>query len=295
MAFDRAELARRYRVENGGKFRLKECDPGDTGDIKSKEHAADELADGMTELCKLQELLYAQNEWSVLLIFQAMDAAGKDGTIKHVLSGINPQGCRVHSFKAPSAEELGHDFLWRASLVLPDRGEIAVFNRSYYEEVLVVRVHPDYLKNQKLPAKLVSKSIWDDRFQSINDFERHLTRNGTLVLKFFLHVSPEEQRKRLLERLEEKEKNWKFEKGDLAERKLWDRYMEVYESMVQETARECAPWHVVPADHKWFTRLVVSSVVIEEMRALKLHFPSLSADEKKEVAAARIALREGSE
>ncbi len=289
-SFPHADLARRYCVSDA-KFRLSKVNPGDTADIKSKDKAVDASGAAVTALCELQELLYAQNEWSVLLLFQAMDAAGKDGTIKHVLSGVNPQGCRVATFKAPSPAELSHDFLWRASNVLPHRGEIGVFNRSYYEEVLVVRVHPEFLEKQGLPKPLLPKNIWAERFQSINDFERHLTRSGTVVLKFFLHVSPEEQRKRLLDRLDEKEKNWKFEKGDLKERKLWGQYMTAYEQMVQNTATEFAPWYVVPADHKWFTRLVVSSVVIERMRALGLRVPVLSATEEKEVVAARAALK----
>ncbi len=291
MARHKEHLPVRYRIERGNKFRLKDIDPGDTGDIESKEAAAQQLEEGVTTLCELQEKkLYAQAEWSLLLVFQAMDSAGKDATIKHVLSGVNPQGCKVSSFKAPSDKELSHDFLWRASLALPERGRIGVFNRSYYEEVLVVRVHPDYVENQKIPKKLVTKRIWRERFQSINDFERHLTRNGTVVLKFLLHLSPEEQRRRILERIDDKEKNWKFEKDDIAERKLWDRYMEAFEEMVRETSSAEAPWHVVPADHKWFTRLVVSSVIIDKLRSLNLHLPRLSAEKKKELAKARADL-----
>ncbi|MEP6777713.1 MAG: polyphosphate kinase 2 family protein [Chthoniobacterales bacterium] len=289
-----ADLAERYRFDGRKKFRLKDHNPGDTGGLDSKENANDRLAEGVTALCELQERLFAQSEWSVLLIFQAMDAAGKDATIKHVLSGVNPQGCSVSSFKAPSKEELAHDFLWRGSGALPERGRIGIFNRSYYEEVLIVRVHPEYLDNQKLPRKLVTKKIWKERFQSINDFERHLSRNGTLILKFFLHVSVEEQRKRLLERLDEKEKHFKFEPNDLKERKLWDRYMDAYQGMVRQTATKYAPWYVVPADHKWFTRLVVSSIIIDRMRALRLHYPPLTAEDKKAVAAARLELSPGS-
>ncbi len=289
-----ADLAERYRFDGRKKFRLKYHNPGDTDGLDSKENANDRLAEGVTALCELQERLFAQSEWSVLLIFQAMDAAGKDATIKHVLSGVNPQGCSVSSFKAPSKEELAHDFLWRGSGALPERGRIGIFNRSYYEEVLIVRVHPEYLDNQKLPRKLVTKKIWKERFQSINDFERHLSRNGTLILKFFLHVSVEEQRKRLLERLDEKEKHFKFEPNDLKERKLWDRYMDAYQGMVRQTATKYAPWYVVPADHKWFTRLVVSSVIIDRMRALRLHYPPLTAEDKKAVAAARLELSPGS-
>ncbi len=289
-----ADLAQNYRFDGRKKFRLNDHNPGDTGGLDSKENANDRLAEGVTALCELQERLFAQSEWSVLLIFQAMDAAGKDATIKHVLSGVNPQGCSVSSFKAPSKEELAHDFLWRGSGALPERGRIGIFNRSYYEEVLIVRVHPEYLDNQKLPGKLVTKKIWKERFQSINDFERHLSRNGTLILKFFLHVSVEEQRKRLLERLDEKEKHFKFEPNDLKERKLWNRYMDAYQGMVRQTATKYAPWYVVPADHKWFTRLVVSSIIIDRIRALRLHYPPLTAEDKKAVAAARLELSPGS-
>ncbi|MEY2490590.1 MAG: hypothetical protein QOC70_2532 [Verrucomicrobiota bacterium] len=284
------DLSKRYRIEHGDTFRLKDFDPGDTGGIKSKEAAAEQLEEEVRTLCELQEKLYAQAEWSLLLVFQAMDGAGKDATIKHVLSGVNPQGCKVSSFKKPSDKELSHDFLWRASRLLPERGYIGAFNRSYYEEVLLVRVHPDYLENQNIPKKLVTKQIWRERFQSINDFEWHLTRNGTVVLKFLLHLSPEEQRRRILERIDEPEKNWKFEIGDIAERKLWDRYMKAFEEMVRNTATTEAPWHVVPADHKWFTRLVVSSVIIEKLRSLNLHLPKLSADKKKQMARARADL-----
>ncbi len=290
MSFKPADLAKRYRVDHGKKFKLKKVDPGDTANLNKKKQGAAELAESVTALCELQEKLYAQSEWSLLLIFQAMDAAGKDGTIKHVLSGVNPQGCDVTGFRAPSERELKHDFLWRAALALPERGKIGVFNRSYYEEVLVVRVHPEYLEKQHLPEKLVSKKIWDERFESINNFERHLTRSGTVVLKFFLHISLEEQKKRLLERLDDQEKNWKFEVADLAERKRWDNYMGAFEEMVQATATKDAPWFVVPADHKWFARLVVSSVVIETMRQLGLHVPELSGEEKLKLDAARKAL-----
>ena len=279
-----------YRIDRPDKFRLKNFNPGDTAGIKSKEAVAKQLDEGAETLCELQEKLYAQAEWSLLLIFQAMDAAGKDGAIKHVLSGVNPQGCRVTSWKNPSDEELSHDFLWRASKALPEAGRIGVLNRSYYEEVLMVRVHPDYLENQHIPKKLITKRIWRERFQSINDFERHLTRSGTVVLKFLLHLSPEEQRRRILERIDDKEKNWKFEIDDLAERKLWDRYMDAFQEMVRETSTAEAPWHVVPADHKWFTHLVVSSIIIDKLRALHLHVPKLSAKEKKQMAKARAQL-----
>ncbi len=280
----------RYRIDSPDKFRLKDFDPGDTGEIQSKEGVSKRLKKSVTTICELQEKLYAQAEWSLLLVFQAMDTAGKDATIKHVLSGVNPQGCTVTSFKTPSQEELAHDFLWRASKAMPERGRIGVLNRSYYEEVLVVKVHPEYLGNQRIPKKLVTKRIWRERYASINDFERHLTRNGTVVLKFFLHLSPEEQRRRILDRIDRKEKHWKFNKDDLVERKLWDRYMNAFEEMVRATSPAHAPWHVVPADHKWFTQLVVSSIVIEKLRSLHLHFPKLSSKEKKQMARARAEL-----
>ena len=289
MKNDIADLARCYRINNGKKFRLKDCATDQTGGF-TKEFAAGILEESIATLSALQEKLFAQSEWSVLLIFQAMDAAGKDATIKHVLTGVNPQGCHVSAFKAPSAEELNHDFLWRASRCLPERGQIGVFNRSYYEEALVVRVHPDYLKNQKLPEKCLTKRIWDERFESINDFERHITRNGTVVLKFFLHLSPGEQKKRLRERLDEKERNYKFKIGDLTERKLWSRYMDAYEDALQHTSTKHASWHVVPADHKWFSHLVVSAVVIDALQNLKLHFPPLDAEAKKNLATARAEL-----
>jgi PPK2 family polyphosphate:nucleotide phosphotransferase len=280
----------RYRIDRPKKFRLKDVDPGDTGKIKSKEGVAKQLDEGVKTISELQERLYAQAEWSLLLIFQAMDTAGKDGTIKHVLSGVNPQGCQVTSFKMPNHKELAHDFLWRAAEAMPERGHIGVLNRSYYEEVLVVRVHPEFLVNQHIPTKLVTKRIWHERYVSINDFERHLTRNGTVVLKFFLHVSPEEQRRRILARIERKEKNWKFNKDDLVERKFWDCYMNAFEEMVRATSTDCAPWHVVPADHKWFTRLVVASVIIEKLRSLDLHFPKLNPADKNELVKARAEL-----
>lgn len=284
------DLSRRYRIGRRSKFRLKDIDPGDTGGVKAKEAAAEQLEEGVVTLCELQEKLYAQAEWSLLIVLQAMDAAGKDATIKHVLSGVNPQSCAVTSWKKPSDVELRHDFLWRAAKALPEAGHIGILNRSYYEEVLMVRVHPDYLENQHLPKKLVTKRIWRERYESINDFERHLTRNGTVVLKFLLHLSPEEQRRRILERIDDPEKNWKFEIDDIAERKLWDRYMKAFEEMVRQTATAEAPWHVVPADHKWFTHLVVSSIIIQKLRSLHLHLPKLSAEKKKKMAKARAEL-----
>jgi PPK2 family polyphosphate:nucleotide phosphotransferase len=288
----RAELCKRYRVADDKKFRLSEVDPRDTWKLKSKEHAHEWLAKGLARLAELQPKLYAQNQWSVLLIFQAMDAAGKDSTIAHVMSGVNPQGCDVHSFKAPSAEELNHDFLWRAAKALPERGKIGIFNRSYYEETLVVRVHPELLAKEKLPSTLVTKDIWRERFEDINAFERYLTRNGVLVRKFFLHVSKKEQRERFLSRLEEPEKNWKFSMADLQERQRWSGYMRAYEEMIRCTATERAPWYVVPADHKWFMRLVVAEVIVEALESLDLRYPVVDKAKRKELAAVRMALLE---
>ena len=284
------DLAARYRVKNGKKFRLKDVDPGDTGDIKWEKGAAPLLEENVAAMCELQEKLYAQAEWSLLLVFQAMDAAGKDATIKGVLSGLNPQACSVSCFKKPSTKELSHDFLWRASLALPPRGNIGVYNRSYYEEVLMVRVHPDYIENQNIPKKLVTKHIWRERYQSINDLERHLARNGTVVIKFLLHLSPSEQRRRILERIDDDEKNWKFEISDIEERKRWRDYMKAFEEMVQNTTTSDAPWHVIPADNKWFTQLAVSSVIISKLRSLHLHLPKLDAEKKRQMSQARAAL-----
>ena len=286
------KFSKPFRVTKGKNFRLKDFDPGDTGDLKSedKPKAREALQAGVQELAELQDMLYAQDRWSVLLIFQAIDAAGKDGTIKHVMSGVNPQGCQVSSFKAPTSEELDHDFLWRCTRQLPERGRIGIFNRSYYEETLVVRVHPEYLAGQKLPEKCVTKHIWKERFQDIRAFERYLTRNGTIVRKFFLHVSKEEQKKRFLERLDEPEKNWKFSANDVKEREFWDDYMKAYEETIRETATEDSPWYVVPADNKWFTRVVVAAAVIDALDSLKLHYPKVSADQRKELAVARKAL-----
>src|SRR5258707_8099296 len=253
------KLAKTYRVESGKHFRLKDFDPADTGQSHSKEHAEEALQEGIVRTAELQDKLYAQNSWALLLIFQAMDAAGKDGIINHVMTGINPQGCQVYSFKAPSAPELQHDFLWRTTRCLPERGHIGIFNRSYYEEVLVVRVHPEILKSQKTPQSLVGKNIWEERFEDIRCFERHMARSGTVIRKFFLNVSKKEQKKRFLARLDEPEKNWKFSAADIRERQCWDDYQQAYEEMIGNTAAEHAPWYVVPADNKWFTRLVVST------------------------------------
>jgi PPK2 family polyphosphate:nucleotide phosphotransferase len=238
-------------------------------------------------LAELQDKLYAQDKWAVLLIFQAMDAAGKDGAIKHVMSGVNPQGCEVYSFKSPSSEDLDHDYLWRCMKCLPNRGHIGIFNRSYYEEVLVVRVHPQFLAKQKLPPKLVGKGIWEDRFEDIRNFEQYLTRNGVIVRKFFLHVSKKEQKRRFLERIDDPQKNWKFSSNDAAERDFWDDYMEAYEQMIQGTATKEAPWYVVPADNKWFTRVVVGAAVVEALDDLDLEYPKVGEDKLKELATAK--------
>jgi PPK2 family polyphosphate:nucleotide phosphotransferase len=291
------EFSRKFRVEDGGKFKLKDFDPCETLGLKHrdgiKDRAGELLQEGVEILRKMQEMLYAQDRWAVLLIFQAMDAAGKDSVIKHVMSGINPQGCQVFSFKAPSTEELDHDFMWRTNRRMPERGRIGIFNRSYYEEVLVVRVHPDLLEKQKLPPSLVTKKIWNERFEDINDYERYLTRNGVLIRKFFLNVSREEQKKRFLERLDNPDKNWKFSVADAREREHWDDYMDVYEDMIRNTATKHAPWYVVPADKKWFTRLVVAAGIIDALDGLKLSFPKVDDEKLKELAAARAVL-EGS-
>jgi len=283
------QFAAPFRVTNGDKFRLKDFDPGDTLhlDSEDKPRAKEALALGIELLAELQDKLYAQDHWGVLLIFQAMDAAGKDGAIKHVMSGLNPQGCEVNSFKSPSAEDLDHDYLWRCQKVLPNRGHIGIFNRSYYEETLVVRVHPEYLTQQKLPPELVTKHIWEERFQDIRSFERYLTRNGIIVRKFFLHVSKQEQKRRFLERIENPEKNWKFSSSDAAERGHWDEYMAAYEDMIQNTATKDSPWYVVPADNKWFTRLVVAAAVIDALASLDLAYPKVDAAKLKELAAAK--------
>jgi len=287
---DIERLLERYRVEDGRKFRLKDIDPRDTWRIKSKEQTLAYLQTGIRLLADLQEKLYAQDKWGVLLVFQAMDAAGKDGAIKHVMSGINPQGCQVFSFKAPSSEDLDHDFLWRTTKALPERGRIGIFNRSYYEETLVVRVHPELLARQKLPPKLVTKNIWKERFEDINSFETYMSRNGYLIRKFFLHVSKNEQRDRFLERLTLPDKNWKFSMADAAEREHWDDYMRAYEDMIQHTATKHAPWYVVPADRKWFTRLVVAAAIFDALDSLNLKYPKVDEAKKKELEAARVVL-----
>ena len=283
----KSELAQRYRIDSGKKFRLADFEPADTWKLKSKEHAQKWLEEGVARLSELQDLLYAQNQWSVLLIFQAMDAAGKDSTIKHVMSGVNPQGCQVYSFKVPSDEDLSHDFLWRATKCLPERGRIGIFNRSYYEEVLVVRVHPEWLSRQKLPSSLVTRDIWKERFESINGLEQHLARNGVVILKFFLHVSKKQQRDRFLERLEDPSKHWKFSAADMRERQRWGDYQRAYEDMIRHTASAHAPWHIVPADHKWFSRLVVAEAIVAALESLNLAYPKVDKAKRKELEAVR--------
>ena len=286
------KYAEAYRVTKGSKFRLKDVDPDDTLDLDpdDKAQAEEGLRAGVELLSKLQDKLYAQDRWAVLVIFQAMDAAGKDSAIKHVMSGVNPQGCEVSSFKAPSAEELDHDFLWRCAKRLPERGRIGIFNRSYYEETIVVRVHENYLAAQRLPTKVKPKDLWQQRFEDICNFERYLTRNGIVILKFFLHVSKKEQQQRFLARLEDPAKNWKFSIKDVNEREHWAQYMHAYEETIKHTATKHAPWYVVPADHKWFTRLVVASAIVETLNAVDLEYPSLSKEELKELDTAKQAL-----
>ena len=290
------KLAEPFRVSKGKNFRLKDVDPDDTLDFTKeadKSRAKEALAMGVAALAELQDKLYAQDKWALLLIFQAMDAAGKDGAIKHVMSGVNPQGCEVYSFKSPSAEDLDHDYLWRCMKDLPNRGHIGIFNRSYYEEVLVVRVHPNFLAKQKIPPALMGKDIWQDRFEDIRNFERYLTRNGVVVRKFFLHVSKKEQKRRFLDRIDDPLKNWKFSSNDANERDYWDDYMDAYEQMIQETATKYAPWYVVPADNKWFTRVVVASAVIETLASLDLAYPQVDEAKLKELAVAKKKLMSG--
>jgi PPK2 family polyphosphate:nucleotide phosphotransferase len=280
-----------FRVTKGKGFQLKDFDPSDTRGLKlDKGEAAELLQSGTEWLAQEQDILYAQDRWSLLLVFQAMDAAGKDGTIKHVMSGVNPQGCQVFSFKQPSAEDLAHDFMWRYSKCFPERGRIGIFNRSYYEEVLIVRVHEEILKRQKLPTPLVGKRIWDERLIDIAHFEDYLTRQGVIILKFFLHVSREEQKKRFMGRLDRPEKHWKFSASDVHERKFWGDYMHAFEEAIRATASKHAPWYVVPADNKWFTRLVVAAAIVEAVEELDLAYPKVGAEKKKELAAARAEL-----
>jgi len=282
-----SKLEKSYRVDDPKHFRLKDFDPGETGHWHSVEQAKEHVQKDIARMEGLQAKLYAQGQWAVLLIFQAMDAAGKDGTIKHVMSGVNPEGCEVHSFKAPSEAELQHDFLWRTTQHLPERGHIGIFNRSYYEEVLVVRVHSEVLKNEKIPPPLLTKKIWDERFEDIRCFERHMARNGTVIRKFFLHLSKKEQKRRFLARLDEPEKNWKFSAGDIHEREYWDDYQEAYEDMIRNTSTKEAPWYVVPADNKWFTHLVVAAAIVETLEDLGLSYPTVDAEKRKDLQKAR--------
>jgi PPK2 family polyphosphate:nucleotide phosphotransferase len=282
-----SKLVKPYRVEDGKKFRLKDFDPADTGHVHSKEHAEKLLERGIASMAELQDKLYAQDRWGVLVIFQAMDAAGKDGAIKHVMSGVNPQGCQVYSFKVPSEEELNHDYLWRNMRRLPERGHIGIFNRSYYEEVLVVRVHPEAFKLERIPPSLVTKDIWKQRFEDINAFEQYLARNGIVIRKFFLNLSKKEQKRRFLARLDEPEKNWKFSAADIRERAFWDDYMNAYEDMIANTASKHAPWYVVPADNKWFTRVAVAAAIVDTLEDLRLAYPEVDPQARKELTAAR--------
>jgi PPK2 family polyphosphate:nucleotide phosphotransferase len=289
-----ADIAKRFRIDRPDTFRLSEHDCGETCGLDiDKSDAKDMLADGLKRLEALQEKLYAQDRWSVLIVLQAMDAAGKDGVIKHVMTAIDPQGCDVHSFKQPNDEELSHDFLWRAARRLPERGRVGIFNRSYYEDVLVVRVHPDYLARAQIPESLIGADIWTQRFEDIRNFERHLARNGTRVLKFFLNISRDEQRKRFLDRLDDPTKQWKFSAGDIAERELWPKYMEAYEDAIRATSTDDAPWYVVPGDHKWFGRLVVAAAVVDALERLKPEYPNAGDAVRERMAEARKALASG--
>ena len=281
------KLVKPYRVDDGKHFRLKDHDPAHTAGVDSKDEAKQLLEEGVARLADLQDKLYADDHWALLLVFQAMDAAGKDGAIKHVMSGVNPQGCQVYSFKSPSAEELDHDYLWRTVKRIPERGHIGIFNRSYYEEVLVVRVHPEFLRAQKIPPALITNSIWKQRFEDICAFERYMTRNGILVRKFFLNVSHKEQKRRFIARLEEPEKNWKFSAADIRERACWDDYMAAYEDMIRNTATSQAPWHVIPADNKWFTRIAVAAAIIDTLEDLNLAYPKVDEAKARELAKAR--------
>jgi len=288
---DLNEIVRKFRVTDGDAFRLKQFDPGETCGLDiEKDEAKQLLQAGVKRLRELQERLYARKQWSVLIVLQAMDTAGKDGAIEHVMSGVNPQGCTVHSFKQPSADELAHDFLWRAGCRLPARGHIGVFNRSYYEETLVVRVHENLLRAEGLPPQLVDKDIWKKRFKSIREFEKHLTRNGVVILKFFLNVSKDEQRRRLLARIDEPDKNWKFSAADMAERRYWDDYQDAYQQMIAHTATRKAPWCVAPADNKWFTRIVVAATIIDALGKLDLDFPEVDDAARQAMAEARAQL-----
>ena len=281
------DYSKPYRVTNGKKFRLDDVDPDETRWVKNEDEAADLLKEGIDVLSNLQEKLYANDRWALLLVFQAMDAAGKDSTIKHVMSGVNPQGVHVSSFKQPSQEEIDHDYNWRTLKQLPERGRIGIFNRSYYEETIVVRVHKAYLEGERIPEPLVTSDIWKERYEDINAFERYASRNGIAIRKFFLHVSKDEQRKRFLKRIDEPSKNWKFSMGDVRERAHWDDYMTAYEDTIRHTATPYTPWYVVPADHKWFTRLVVAAAVIDALDEMNLEYPKVDAAKKRELAEAR--------
>jgi PPK2 family polyphosphate:nucleotide phosphotransferase len=285
-----SKISKTYRIESGKGFKLKDFDPASTAQVHSKEHAQELLVKGISEMTEFQDKLYAQGRWALLLIFQAMDAAGKDSTIKHVMSGVNPQGCQVFSFKQPSSEDLNHDFLWRTTKCLPERGHIGIFNRSYYEEVLVVRVHPEILKNERIPEELLTKDIWQQRFDDISCFEHYLANNGVVVRKFFLNVSKKEQKRRFLERLENPEKNWKFSAADVKERQCWDDYMNAYEEMIAATSTKRSPWYVIPADNKWYTRLVVAAAIVDTLKELKLDYPKVPAEKRKELLAAKAEL-----
>ena len=284
------KVSKPYRVDSGKGFRLKDFDPGSTAHFRSKEHAEELLEQSIQEMAELQDKLYAQDRWGVLLIFQAMDAAGKDGAIKHVMSGVNPQGCQVYAFKAPSSEDLNHDFLWRTTKCLPERGHIGIFNRSYYEEVLVVRVHPEILANERVPEELLGHDLWRDRYEDIRNFEQYLSRNGIVVRKFFLNVSKKEQKRRFLERLETPDKNWKFSAADIHERGFWDEYMNAYEEMIAATSSRHSPWYVVPADNKWYTRLVVAAAIVDALKDLKLAYPIVEPEKRKQLMAAKAQL-----
>jgi PPK2 family polyphosphate:nucleotide phosphotransferase len=285
-----ARLAEAYRISKGERFRLKDYDTSNTGEVKNKEQSEKIIENRAGLLSSLQEKLYAQDRWALLLVLQGMDAAGKDGVIKHVMSGVNPQGCNVHAFKAPSPEELNHDYLWRAHRCVPERGMIGIFNRSYYEEVLVVRVHPTLLQAEKLPDPLITKHIWEQRYEDINAFEHYLTHNGVVIRKFFLHISKKEQKKRFLERLEDSKKNWKFSMADAKERGFWNDYQEAYEEMIQNTAAKHSPWYIVPADNKWYTQLIVASAIITTLEELDLSFPDVDKEKKEELERVRESL-----
>ncbi len=285
-----SKVAKPYRVDEGKEFRLKDFDPASTGGLHSKERARELLEKGVARMAELQSKLYAQDRWALLLIFQAMDAAGKDGAISHVMSGVNPEGCQVYSFKTPSSEELNHDYLWRTMRCVPERGRIGIFNRSYYEEVLVVRVHPEILRGERVPPVLLGQNVWEQRFQDIHAFERYLTRNGVVIRKFFLNLSKNEQKKRFLARLDDPQKNWKFSAADIRERDYWDDYMRAYEEMIQRTTCKDAPWYVIPADNKWFTRLVVAGAIVETLESLDLAYPTVDPKERRQLLAARSKL-----